>query len=268
MAFLIFVFALLPVFNAPNPCAQQPTEQDRLMWVELRGGRPVIISVNPENKPYFTVFLEIGGNPIIKIPEGWRLLHLSNIIFDRQNYLVAQVQRIGGNRVVLRIILPMVLTISPIGDNTYRVLGERKNIAEYIDKGIKQYKEKEEQREKEAIAYERKRGREEAREEELKKQKAKRGKILMLKKRIISEYYFDRLKEDIPCYTTYSVTDANGIVWDIWTCPIEEGSVRFFAKPFTGGRLIIEVRPQIEDGRPNKADLIDQIKKVKEAALL
>lgn len=277
MVFLIFVFALLPTFNAPNPCAQQPTEkeQDRLMRVELKRERPIIISVNPEDELSLTFFPQIAGNPIIKMPEGWELLHLSNIKFDYQSYLVAQIQR-SNDKKVLRMVLPMTLTISPIGDNTNRVWEERTNIAKYIDIAIKQREEKERREEIELVSYQKKEG---IREAEVKKQrieKEKQEKILMLKKRIFSRYYFDIIKKETSCYTTYSVTDAKGIVWEVWTCPIEEGSVRFFAVPAYNSesfihnrrRSVIEIRPKIEDGRYNEADVLNQIKEVKDASLL
>lgn len=274
MIFLLIASLLFPT-NA-SPCAQRNRpEQNRLIWVALRDKKTVIIGVNPEGEPSFTVFPEYGGKPIITMPEGWELLHLSNAIFNGQNYLVAEVQRIGGDRVTLRIMLPMVLTISYYGDNTNRVWGEREKIAEYIGKGIKKYEEEEERREIELVNYQKK---EEIRETEAEKQrtrKEKQEKILALRKRIFSKSYFERVKEDVSCYSTYSVT-KNGIDWEIWTCLIEEGSVRFFAvpaygsKPFIHNRdqSVIEVKPEIKDGYPNKADLLKQIEEVKKAALL
>ena len=277
MSFLFFIFALFPIDNAPAPCAQEPVvldvkkEQDRLIRIELKKKIPVIISVNPETDPKNIFLPQINGNPVIEMPEGWTLVHLSNINFDNQNYLVAQIQRANDNR-VLRIMLPMVLTISSVGDNINRIREKRMDIAKYIAIGAKEYKEKEKEREIKLAEYVKSREGEEAKAKKQQAEKDKQEKILLLRKRIFSRDYFDQIRKETSCYTTYSVeevTDKKGVViWEIWNCPIEEGSVRFFAVPTNQSKSVIEVKPQIEDGHPNKADLLNQIKEVRRANLL
>jgi len=272
MNFLLILSLLFPT-NTSIPCAQEikqtvvdpEKERIRKIDVELRIKKvPVISAVNPEEKDLFSVENSyqpyIGSTLIIKMPNEWTLLGLSNIKIQYQNYLIAQVQR-KNDKEVLEIILPRVLTINLNGSND-RIWRNRVSIAKDIEKAIREQEKKEQKREIELADYKKVR---EAKEAEIKRQqeeKERQNKIISLQKQILTN---DDLGKG--CFVILSeIKDKEGIVWEIWNCKDV-----ILAKPtFKSKKFIFQNKQSIikMENDLDKEKALEQIERVKEAAKL